>query len=1180
MNMKKKNRTDYQLTISDCRLKIENRKLKIGNRKSAIILLVCIFSVATAQPPFLLPASAGTSLPLRRQGQESTGAQEQLVSAERAAAGQAKHILDATGVRGGLIIHIGCGDGKLTAALHANDSYLVHGLDAGADNIEKARKHIRSLGLEGPVSVDRLIGDCLPYTDNLVNLIVSQDLGQVSMDEVMRVLCPRGVAYIKRGDTWMKKVKLWPKEIDEWTHYLHDATNNAVSKDSVVAPPHHIQWVGGPEWARSHDHLASVSVVVSSGGRIFYIVDEGPIAAVALPADWFLVARDAFNGVVLWKKPIGLWEGHLRGFRSGPAELSRRLVAVGEQVFVTLGYGKPLTVLDAATGEVIRTYQGTDGTLEIVYANNVLYLVTGEIDVAELTGRRDASPSPRRKRLTALEVDTGAKLWEKADSVTDELMPLTLAVAEGRVFFQNPDEVVCLDARTGGENWRVSRPIIKNRWGWSTPTLVVYEGVVLSADRAARSQSKVGADSNNVEWNPSSQGGEAPRGELIAFSAQTGQELWRCDCRETYNAPVDVLVTGGLVWTGDLVQAKDPGITLARDVITGQVKKNRPPDHDFFTFGMGHHRCYRNKATEKYLLLGRSGVEFVDLDSGQAIAHHFIRGTCQYGIFPGNGLLYTPPHSCACFIEAKLNGFNALAPKRQKPALSEAEGTEDRTQTSEKLEKGPAYGQIDNRKSEIDNASWPTYRHDIARSGYTSEKIPANLKNIWQTQLSGRLSSPVAAEGMIFVASIDSHTVHALDAGSGKQLWSYTTGGRADSPPTIYQGMALFGSADGYVYCVRAADGKLAWRFRAAPQDRRIVSYGQLESVWPVHGSVLVLGDIVYFAAGRSSYLDGGMYLYRLSPRTGKEASSTNINNRDPQSDLPPQNTARGVNMPGALPDVLSSDGQFVYMRHMRFNREGAEQKPDVPHLFSPAGFLDDSWWHRTYWLYGTDMNSGWSGWPTMGNQTAAGQLLVLDESSAYGFGRLNQYATHGSHVGLPESLTPWPPPDRDSRARGTVHYRLFACSKQPEVIETVLNEVQAKTQTPAKKRPATRKEIKCRWSETVGLWVRAMVLADKTLFLAGPPDVFTDQSKHPSSLVPPPARGLACPRESGDDSSDEGRRTKDEGILYAVSAEDGKKLAEYKLESPPVFDGMIAANGRLYISTRDGRLLCMGENK
>ena len=44
---------------------------------------------------------------------------------------------------------------------------------------------------------------------------------------------------------------------------------------------------------------------------------------------------------------------------------------------------------------------------------------------------------------------------------------------------------------------------------------------------------------------------------------------------------------------------------------------------------------------------------------------------------------------------------------------------------------------------------------------------------------------------------------------------------------------------------------------------------------------------------------------------------------------------------------------------------------------------------------------------------------------------------------------------------------------------------------------------------------------------------------------------------------------------MWAVSAADGKKLAEQKLDSPPVFDGLIAAGGRLYLATTDGRVLC-----
>ncbi|GAG88400.1 unnamed protein product, partial [marine sediment metagenome] len=110
----------------------------------------------------------------------------------------------------------------------------------------------------------------------------------------------------------------------------------------------------------------------------------------------------------------------------------------------------------------------------------------------------------------------------------------------------------------------------------------------------------------------------------------------------------------------------------------------------------------------------------------------------------------------------------------------------------------------------------------------------------------------------------------ALDAKDGKTLWSYTAGGKVDSPPTIHRGRVLFGSADGWTYCLRAADGVLAWRFRAAPIDQRLMAFEQLESVWPVHGSVLVQDGTVYCVAGRSMFLDGGMRLLRLDPETGQ----------------------------------------------------------------------------------------------------------------------------------------------------------------------------------------------------------------------------------------------------------------------------------------------------------------------
>ncbi len=51
-------------------------------------------------------------------------------------------------------------------------------------------------------------------------------------------------------------------------------------------------------------------------------------------------------------------------------------------------------------------------------------------------------------------------------------------------------------------------------------------------------------------------------------------------------------------------------------------------------------------------------------------------------------------------------------------------------------------------------------------------------------------------------------------------------------------------------------------------------------------------------------------------------------------------------------------------------------------------------------------------------------------------------------------------------------------------------------------------------------------------------------------------------------------------GILWAVSASTGEKLAEYKLDAAPLWDSIAVAQGRLYIATQDGSLHCFAERR
>ncbi|MGD8500386.1 MAG: PQQ-binding-like beta-propeller repeat protein, partial [Phycisphaerales bacterium] len=837
--------------------------------------------------------------------------QNQSSGARQSRAGQ---ILDAAGIKGGLVAHVGCGDGQLTAGLLANDSFLIHGLDTDADSVEEARRYIKSLGLYGKVSVEHFAGDHLPYTDNLVNLVVSEDLGMVSMDEVLRVLCPNGVAYIKTGDTWAKTVKPRPEEIDEWTHYMHDASGNAVAHDSVVDPPRRFQWVGSPRWSRHHDRMASMSACVSAGGRIFYIIDEGSRASIQLPSRWTLIARDAFNGTILWKRPISSWLTQFWPFKSGPAQLPRRLVAVGDRVYVTLGLdGTSLSELDAATGEIIQTYATTQMTHEFVFSEGVLFLMVKEnppatqwneyVPIHRTIGQaksRVASEWPwdeANRRIMAVQAETGNVLWERERSVT----PLTLAADSKCVYFHDGERIVCLDRGTGAYVW-ISSPVPRRspmpaNFG---PTLVAYDDVVLFAS----------GDSSRT---------------LTSLSAQTGQTLWTSNYAPSgHNCPHDLLVVGGLAWAGATAGGSHSGIFTGWDLHTGEIKRQFPPDVDTYWF---HHRCYRAKATDRYLLPSRTGIEFIDFRAEHWITNHWVRGGCLYGIMPCNGLVYAPPHNCACYGESKMYGFCALAPEHADLPYPQVVSDEDR------LEPGPAYGELVAASSGLED--WPTYRADQARSGYTQSIVPSDLKLSWQTQLEGRLTSLVIADGTVYVASVDAHTLYALDEDDGQVLWNYTVGGRIDSPPTIYNGRVLFGCADGWVYCLRASDGALIWRFQAAPQDIRLTAFEQLESVWPVHGSVLVRNDpsadpgqaVLHCVAGRSMFLDGGLRLLQLDPITGSKISEHTLDDRDPDTGENLQVHVKRLNMPVALPDVLSSDGKYLFMRSQRFDLQGIRQQ-------------------------------------------------------------------------------------------------------------------------------------------------------------------------------------------------------------------------------------------------------------
>jgi len=399
----------------------------------------------------------------------------------------AKEILDTTGVQGGIVVHLGCGDGKLTAALRVSDRYTVHGLEADPAKVAEARSYIQTQsagGGYGPVSIERYSASTLPYTDNLINLIVVQDADKVGMDEVMRVLAAGGVACVRRNGKWEKTVKAWPDNVDQWTHFLHDASNNAVANDSVVGPPQSLQWVAPPLWLRSHETPSGIQSPVSAAGRLFYFFDEGLIGITdeRLPDRWSLICRDAFNGKLLWKRSLDSWgwrewslerwQGKdwttLRAGRTDvPAENQRRIVADADRLYVTLGYRAPMSILDAATGDIITTVEATRDTSEILFSNGVAVAYTQEVAQGN---RTKGGAGVRRGGLVAVQGWTRKVLWQKQ---IGQIRPLALAINNGRIVYLTGRDLVARDLKDGSEMWRIQPK-------WTTPrTLLTVDDVVV-----------------------------------------------------------------------------------------------------------------------------------------------------------------------------------------------------------------------------------------------------------------------------------------------------------------------------------------------------------------------------------------------------------------------------------------------------------------------------------------------------------------------------------------------------------------------------------------------------------------------------------------------------------------------------------------------------------------------------
>lgn len=148
-------------------------------------------------------------------------------------------------------------------------------------------------------------------------------------------------------------------------------------------------------------------------------------------------------------------------------------------------------------------------------------------------------------------------------------------------------------------------------------------------------------------------------------------------------------------------------------------------------------------------------------------------------------------------------------------------------------------------------------------------------------------SSPVVAGGVVYVGGGD-RKIHAADAATGKERWSFAAQGIVRATPAVADGVVFAGDFAGRLYALDAATGAAKWTFKV--EGSRSFPNGEIQS------SPAVGDGLVYFGSRDA-------HLYAVDAATGKLAWRASHDGSWAPTSVA---IARGVVYEG------SSDGKFV----------------------------------------------------------------------------------------------------------------------------------------------------------------------------------------------------------------------------------------------------------------------------
>ncbi len=660
-------------------------------------------------------------------------------------------------------------------------------------------------------------------------LVVDPSQDTPSRDEILRSLRPKGIALVGK-ESWIKPV---PQGVDDWSHPYHGPDNNPQSEDELVHGNLRTQFIGYPKFSPMPEQT------VIAGGRIYKAM--GHIAHKANQNEMLntLVCINAYNGTILWKRPLS--EGFM---------LHRNtMIATDQDLY--LGDHESCKIIDGETGEV-RDEIKVDSPISdgpvwkwMAMRDGVLYALVGNQEVKIETQRairrglghwpwdmwegHDYN-DPRTsfgfgRTLIAIDIKTKETLWHYRD---DEFL-------DARAVCMNDNEIFCYCP----EKFIASIDLITGSLKWKNKDKEVLAAI--ASNEKAQHYITGYATTSYLKCNDNYLFFAGPqRAQMVVTSAKDGKLAWT---HPTGNLQL-VLRDDG-VWAAGS-QNSESGMKF--DYGSGEVIATFP----------ARRACTRATGCKDSVFYRADGGT-VRVFTKSNTAQHIdpMRPPCQDGVLVAGGHLYWGPWMCGC--QLSLYGNIGLRPEGE-PDNNEKAYVEPRLVT------GDLTATV--KKLHADVKDWKTYRGSNARTDISQVSLASSVEHQWTAEIcrDAMPTAPVTAGGMVFIAD-RSGAVRAF-SNDGKSVWTVYTGGPICYPPAVAHDRVFVGSADGRVYAYAAHDGRFLWSYRVGPTDTWIPIYDQLMSAWPVAGGVVIEGDTVYAAAGITHY--DGTHVVGLDTVTGK----------------------------------------------------------------------------------------------------------------------------------------------------------------------------------------------------------------------------------------------------------------------------------------------------------------------